>query len=65
MTCPLSRDSSAPCPRKLPDCQSCAEDISERSALIQFGGAAATRGEADRMAVEQARESLEPQRRLV
>ena len=64
MTCPLGRDTSAPCPRKRPDCPACREDLGERSALIQFGGAAATRSEADRLAVEQAREAMEPQRRL-
>lgn len=64
--CPLGRELSAPCPRKLPDCPACREDLGERSAMIQFGGEAATRTEADRLAVEQAIEMMAGrQRRLI
>ena len=69
--CPLSRDVSAPCPRKLAghgdDCLACRDDLAERAAILLFGQGTgygkeqptcATRAEADALAAKQAREAM-------
>lgn len=49
----------------LGDCAACREDLAERSALIEFGGAASTRAEADALALAQLRERATRQRQGV
>jgi hypothetical protein len=55
-----------PCPRQYQGgCVACKEDLVERSALIQYGGAASSRAEADMMARQQAVSSMPGQRPLI
>ena len=69
MLCPLVR--KPPCPRE--PCESCREDMAERSAILQFAAfkpgtkepLCSSQTEADALAAEQAREALPGfQRRL-
>jgi hypothetical protein len=72
MICPIGRDAAKPCPRK--PCESCREDMAERSAILQFGEGTgnpsemptcATRAEADALARSQALAAMPGQGSLI
>ena len=73
MLCLLNRHPAAgPCPRR--PCSSCAEDLLERSAILEFGqgtgnsleqSTCSSRLEADALAIAQASAGLPGQRALV
>lgn len=67
----IAADVPDPCPRKVPmgesrspRCTFCVEDLIERSALIEFGGMGLSRDEANKLAAQQAAESMRGQRAL-
>lgn len=61
----IAADVPDPCPRLVGGkCEACRELLAERSALIEFGGMGLDRAASDRLAAQQAAESMRGQRAL-